>query len=73
MSLRSSIRNLLAAAFIIVPMLTQPVAQAQIGVGVSIRIAPPALPVYEQPPLPAPGFPAPVIVPRLLRSRACNE
>ena len=56
MSFRSSIRNLLAAIFIIVPMLTLPVAQAQIGVGVSIRIAPPALPVYEQPPLPAPGF-----------------
>src|SRR5271156_6990056 len=56
MSFRASIRNLLAAVFIIVPMLTLPVAQAQIGVGVSIRIAPPALPVYEQPALPAPGF-----------------
>src|SRR5271170_4821101 len=55
MSFRASIRNLLAAVFIIVPMLTLPVAQAQIGVGVSIRIAPPALPVYEQPALPAPG------------------
>jgi len=31
-------------------------AAAQIGVGVSIRIAPPALPVYVQPPMPAPGY-----------------
>ncbi len=56
MSLRSSIRNLLAAALIIVPMLTLPVAQAQIAVAFSVHIAPPALPVYEQPALPAPGY-----------------
>jgi WXXGXW repeat (2 copies) len=56
MSLRLSIRNSLVAACIIVAMLTLPVAQAQIGVAVSIHIAPPALPVYEQPPLPAPGY-----------------
>jgi hypothetical protein len=37
-------------------MLTVPVAQAQIGVSVSIHLAPPALPVYVQPPLPAPGY-----------------
>ena len=29
---------------------------AQIGVGISIRVAPPALPVYTQPPCPTPGF-----------------
>ena len=56
MSLRSQVRNLLAAAFITVPMLTLPAAQAQIGIAVSIRVAPPVLPVYEQPPLPAPGY-----------------
>jgi WXXGXW repeat (2 copies) len=56
MSLRSKIRIMLVAAFIVVPMLTLPVAQAQIGVALSINIAPPALPVYEQPPLPAPGY-----------------
>jgi len=56
MSLRSKIRIMLVAAFIIVPMLALPVAQAQIGVALSINIAPPALPVYEQPPLPAPGY-----------------
>ena len=55
MSLRS-IRNMLAAILIMVPMLALPIAQAQIGVGVSINIAPPVLPVYEQPPLPAPGY-----------------
>jgi WXXGXW repeat (2 copies) len=31
-------------------------SQAQIGVGVSITVAPPALPVYEQPPLPGEGY-----------------
>jgi len=31
-------------------------SHAQIGVGVSINIAPPALPVYEQPPLPEVGY-----------------
>ena len=43
----------LAAPMVLTP--TQP-AQAQFGVGVSITIAPPALPVYVQPPLPAPGY-----------------
>jgi hypothetical protein len=56
MSLRSQVRNLIAAALIVLPMLALPVAQAQIGVALSINIAPPALPVYEQPPLPAPGY-----------------
>jgi len=56
MSLRSKIRILIVAAFIIAPMLTLPAAQAQIGVAISINIAPPVLPVYEQPPLPAPGY-----------------
>jgi len=31
-------------------------AQAQISIGISIGIAPPALPVYVQPPIPAPGY-----------------
>jgi len=61
MSLRSAVRsstmrNLFAAALIMLPMLALPAAQAQIGVAVSIHIAPPALPVYEQPALPAPGY-----------------
>jgi hypothetical protein len=29
---------------------------AQISIGVSVTIAPPVLPVYEQPPIPAPGY-----------------
>jgi hypothetical protein len=33
-----------------------PVAHAQIGIGLSITIAPPILPVYVQPPIPAPGY-----------------
>ncbi len=58
MSLRSQFRNLFAAALIMLPMLSLPSAQAQIGIGVAINIhvAPPVLPVYEQPPLPAPGY-----------------
>ena len=31
-------------------------AAAQIGINVSVTVAPPELPVYEQPPLPAPGY-----------------
>ena len=31
-------------------------AQAQVGLDVSITVAPPELPVYEQPPLPEPGY-----------------
>jgi hypothetical protein len=31
-------------------------AAAQIGLALSVSIAPPPLPVYEQPPLPAPGY-----------------
>jgi WXXGXW repeat (2 copies) len=55
-SLQSKIRNLLVAVLTMVPMLTLPVAPANAGVLVSINIAPPVLPVYEQPPLPAPGY-----------------
>jgi hypothetical protein len=35
---------------------TPATASAQIGIGVGIRIGPPALPVYAQPPLPGPGY-----------------
>jgi hypothetical protein len=58
MSLRSTFRNLFAAALIMLPVLALPAAQAQIGVGIAINvhIAPPVLPVYEQPALPAPGY-----------------
>ena len=60
MSLRieisSKVRTLLFAGLIIAPMFTLPVAQAQVFVGVSVHVAPPVLPVYVQPPLPAPGY-----------------
>ena len=36
--------------------LTPSPASAQIGIGVGIRVGPPALPVYEQPPLPGLGY-----------------
>src|SRR5271155_4047374 len=58
MSILSGFRRLLVAAALTAPILTLPVAQAQvaIGIGISVHVAPPALPVYEQPPLPAPGY-----------------
>jgi len=60
MSLRSAVfskvRSLLIAASILAPIVTLPVAQAHAGVFVSVNFAPPALPVYVQPPLPAPGY-----------------
>ncbi|MGB7282226.1 MAG: hypothetical protein WBE13_08205 [Candidatus Acidiferrum sp.] len=58
MSFLSGVRRVLLAASLAVPMLSLPVAQAQIGIGVgiSVHVAPPALPIYEQPPLPAPGY-----------------
>src|SRR5271163_3751496 len=58
MSIRSGFRGLLVAIAMATPMLTLPVAQAQIGIGIgiSVHVAPPVLPVYVQPPLPAPGY-----------------
>src|SRR5271168_3283821 len=58
MSILTGFRRLLVAAAMTAPMLTLPVAHAQvaIGIGVSVHVAPPALPVYVQPPLPAPGY-----------------
>jgi hypothetical protein len=48
----------LAAALLAAPLVVAPVYQAaaQIGIGLNITIAPPALPVYVQPPLPGPGY-----------------
>ena len=37
------------------PLLAPP-AQAAIGIGITVAIAPPVLPVYEQPPMPAEGY-----------------
>lgn len=39
------------------PMVDSPVtASAQLAIGISVGIAPPPLPIYVQPPLPAPGY-----------------
>jgi hypothetical protein len=48
------VRSILPALllFLALPM----ASHAQIGVGVSITVAPPELPVYEQPPLPEEGY-----------------
>ncbi|MDD2765987.1 MAG: YXWGXW repeat-containing protein, partial [Opitutaceae bacterium] len=56
MTFRSRFRSLFLAAAIAVPLLTLPAAEAHAGIFVSVAIAPPALPVYVQPPLPAPGY-----------------
>ena len=55
MSLCSRVRSLFIAAAAAV-LLAMPVAQAHASVFVSVAIAPPVLPVYVQPPLPAPGY-----------------
>jgi len=56
MSLRPTLRKLLFAATLAVPMLLLAVPQAHAGIFVSVNFAPPALPVYVQPALPAPGY-----------------
>jgi hypothetical protein len=58
MRMSPTIRKITMAAALAIPMATLPVAEAHAGVfiGVSIGIAPPVLPVYVQPPLPAPGY-----------------
>jgi hypothetical protein len=50
----SGILYTVALAFAL--LLTTQLSQAAIGIGVSINIAPPELPVYEQPPVPGPGY-----------------
>jgi hypothetical protein len=58
MSIWSGFRRLSLAVAMAAPMLALPAAHAQvaIGIGISVHVAPPTLPVYEQPPLPAPGY-----------------
>jgi hypothetical protein len=45
-----------AAALAFVLLLGSQASQAFVTIGVSINVAPPELPVYEQPPVPAPGY-----------------
>ncbi len=42
--------------FALILAVTPSALHAQIGIGISIRVAPPSLPVYTQPPCPTPGF-----------------
>lgn len=55
MFLRSRLRSLIFA-IPVMAMLALPMTQARAAVFVSVAIAPPVLPVYVQPPLPAPGY-----------------
>src|ERR1700733_16142923 len=49
--------HLLLFAILMTAAVAMPaVASAQVAVGVSIRVAPPAIPVYEQPPCPTEGY-----------------
>jgi hypothetical protein len=50
-------RNLIRILIAALPLLAVPlVSQAALFVGVSVNLTPPALPVYVQPPCPAPGY-----------------
>ena len=50
-------RNLIRVLIVTLPLVGLPVvSQAGLFVGVSVGIAPPVLPVYVQPPCPAPGY-----------------
>jgi hypothetical protein len=40
----------------VIPAVLSSPASAQIGVGISVRVGPPALPIYEQPICPGPGY-----------------
>lgn len=57
MRLYKGVRTTLMAAALAVPVASMvPLAHAGIFVGISVGFAPPVLPVYAQPPLPAPGY-----------------
>ena len=45
-----------ALLLLVIPAALTTTTSAQIGVGISVRIGPPALPVYEQPLCPGPGY-----------------
>jgi len=49
-------RSFAIAALSVAALLGTQISQAQVGIGVSINIAPPELPVYEPPELPGPGY-----------------
>jgi len=55
--MRCSASVVLCSIFFAIVMMALPATSgAQIGIGVSVNFGPPALPVYEQPPCPQPGY-----------------
>ena len=49
--------TLLVAGLMAVPMLAlPPIASAAVSIGISVNLAPPPLPVYDQPIAPGPGY-----------------
>jgi WXXGXW repeat (2 copies) len=56
MAIKKKIPTLFMAALIAIFAMTISCAQANAGIFISVGIAPPALPVYVQPPLPAAGY-----------------
>ncbi len=56
MSILKKLSHLSFAVSLIALLLVIPTAQAHAGVFISVGFAPPVLPVYVQPPLPAPGY-----------------
>jgi hypothetical protein len=54
MRTKSFVFLLVATMLIVTPVLSS--AQVAVGVGISVHIGPPVLPVYVQPPCPEPGF-----------------
>ena len=49
-------RLLLAATMLAAPLTAAASMAAAAEIGISVQLEPPALPVYEQPPIPAPGY-----------------
>jgi YXWGXW repeat-containing protein len=57
MSFHGAVRLLtFGLLLLMIPAALSSPSAAQIGIGISVRIGPPALPVYEQPLCPGPGF-----------------
>ncbi|HEY2677861.1 MAG TPA: hypothetical protein VGI65_12895 [Steroidobacteraceae bacterium] len=53
--MKSTIRNRTIATMLLL-MLVPLFSVAQVSVGISVNVAPPVIPVYEQPPIPADGY-----------------
>ena len=49
-------RSLFASGLALLLVLSSAASMASVRIGLSVSIAPPELPIYEQPPVPAPGY-----------------